>query len=1273
MATNNNNPITEGQLFSNFRIPLTNNRLVPGVLASYGVNDRRALGRLLRSRVTGRNNLLALPPGPNRNDILITRQPVNSLRRHQQAIIIQRRMRGVHEASIRRQRAQAVARGQANSQKRKREAERSVALKRARVDAVRPLQRVVRRSLKDHRLKTRAAKMLQRMVRNSQTTSLQFVGTDRRAYQQYGVIEQNFVVNANRFLDDPRELSALIMNRVNDSNTHVTHPMMRIIIQTDNGSYASTKYQRYEDLDYHVGVLCESIWYPGTDGSSVTDVQILYMDTPSGGAMTENPFVDGAPRGLHVILNEDDLCGQRALAISTLTNQQYADYNRGKRSIKKELKAVCDIVGDQRMKLEDFEKYPTRVFILDKDLTEARVTNGIIDDEHPPVYLYFDWVNGHYHLIRNINAFCNNDNAANLSKYKWCDDCVERKLTETFAFHKCKGLKCKQCYTKFATQDDLDKHDDWENRNDWEWLKCHTCNWKMHSEPCYEKHVATCKSKNWRCDECLKWVPKDKWDTHVCGEIVCETCNEAYMPSDNPNLHHACYLSKPKDCERDFVGTLYAYDFEALFQPSTVKVTKDKLKITKAADKHVINLAIVKDVENDDPKYKGLEFKNIEGCVKWMLEQKNATFVAHNARSYDLWLIHNYIINNTNIPHIKQIVFNGAKIMYMQIRSLRWLDSLNHFSCALSELPNTFGFSDTVKKGLYPYKFNTLENESYVGPMPAKHLFEPGRMKVGEAQEFHDWYDDKVKKNYVWNNWTELKNYCIADVDVLRKAIKIYRESGIEMTTLDPWRFVTTAGYCIANYKRNHMPAKSMGVLTPETHAYIKNAFFGGRTNALKLHKEWTEEEVKSGVYGSYMDVQSLYPAVQFDDVIPAGKSMKVDKTTMGDDYEVVLEQLIEQRWDKDWGIGFYRVDIEPPKDLFHPVLPERKNGKLIFDLVEKKDYTATSIELKKALQKGYKVTKWYDAVVYEFARNDLFKSYVAENLKTKVAASGIKKAGDDVEGFIQEHRDRFGFELNRDEMVVNPGLRANAKSFLVNLWGKLGEDPDKTKHEYVKSPKRFYQLVSQNNRGQIKDLDSVTMSSECMRMSFKEGKPEKTSLAKTNLAVAAFVTAHGRLRLYTELEKLGDRVLYYDSDSIIYEHRPNEYNIPKGKYLGEWEDELNGGKIIKFVSLGPKSYSYVQTQIDLEDQSRDNLEVCKNKGFTLNVDNSKAINYNKMKKLLDQEVEQLDTKVLNFKKCADGITSYEQTKTQRFTYNKCHIQPNRCDTLPFGHINCAC
>lgn len=45
------------------------------------------------------------------------------------------------------------------------------------------------------------------------------------------------------------------------------------------------------------------------------------------------------------------------------------------------------------------------------------------------------------------------------------------------------------------------------------------------------------------------------------------------------------------------------------------------------------------------------------------------------------------------------------------------------------------------------------------------------------------------------------------------------------------------------------------------------------------------------------------------------------------------------------------------------------------------------------------------------------------------------------------------------------------------------------------------------------------------------------------NVVLACFTTAHARLHLHETLEKLGERVLYFDTDSIIYQHEQGEFN----------------------------------------------------------------------------------------------------------------------------------
>ena len=62
------------------------------------------------------------------------------------------------------------------------------------------------------------------------------------------------------------------------------------------------------------------------------------------------------------------------------------------------------------------------------------------------------------------------------------------------------------------------------------------------------------------------------------------------------------------------------------------------------------------------------------------------------------------------------------------------------------------------------------------------------------------------------------------------------------------------------------------------------------------------------------------------------------------------------------------------------------------------------------------------------------------------------------------------------------------------------------------------------------------------IQVSFSENENCHFGGLTTNVILAAFVTCHGRLKLYSELSKINNRVLYFDTDSIIYISVPGEY-----------------------------------------------------------------------------------------------------------------------------------
>lgn len=122
-------------------------------------------------------------------------------------------------------------------------------------------------------------------------------------------------------------------------------------------------------------------------------------------------------------------------------------------------------------------------------------------------------------------------------------------------------------------------------------------------------------------------------------------------------------------------------------------------------------------------------------------------------------------------------------------------------------------------------------------------------------------------------------------------------------------------------------------------------------------------------------------------------------------------------------------------------------------------------------------------------------------------------------------------------------------------------------------------------------------------------------TLPTVNVCIAAYTTAQARLKLYSYLEKLNDRALYYDTDSVIFVSREGEWEPPTGEFVGDLTDELEefgpGAYISEFVCGGPKSYLY-----KIPTPNGENI-VCKLKGIRLNYKNAQLLNFEAMKNLI--------------------------------------------------------
>ena len=104
-------------------------------------------------------------------------------------------------------------------------------------------------------------------------------------------------------------------------------------------------------------------------------------------------------------------------------------------------------------------------------------------------------------------------------------------------------------------------------------------------------------------------------------------------------------------------------------------------------------------------------------------------------------------------------------------------------------------------------------------------------------------------------------------------------------------------------------------------------------------------------------------------------------------------------------------------------------------------------------------------------------------------------------------------------------------------------------------------------------------------------------------------------MKLYTYLEKLDLRVLYFDTDSCIFAcNESDDYTPHIGSLLGDMTNELDPNVYIdSFLSGGPKFDAYRA----IDSMTGITHECCKVRGISLNYDNSLKINFDSIKNLI--------------------------------------------------------
>ena len=524
--------------------------------------------------------------------------------------------------------------------------------------------------------------------------------------------------------------------------------------------------------------------------------------------------------------------------------------------------------------------------------------------------------------------------------------------------------------------------------------------------------------------------------------------------------------------------------------------------------------------------------------------------------------------------------------------------------------------------------------------------------------EFHGCYWHGCMKCYSNTTWNSTKNFTMGYINRchLERIVKL-RKSMSECNFVEIWE-------CEYDKECTSNIGLQTHVRLNPIHEPLKprDSLFGGRTNAFKLHYACKgDEKIK------YYDITSLYPAVQKQEQYPIGHPEIIinPDTTNIDNY-----------------FGLVKCSVLPPRRLYAPVLPARINKKLVFTLCAKcandrdnickhpeRDRiitgTWTTVEVNKALEKGYLIKRIYEIWHWK-EKGDLFSGYVNACMKEKQEASGFPHdcvTEEQKHQYIADYFEHEGIKLDYNNIKKNTGARQTAKMKANSQWGYMAMNTNKTKHKFVKTAAHLQQMLSDDQY--IVHNIIPCNNDEVMQVYYTVNNQMHTGGVNTNVCVASFVTSYGRLRLYNEIDKLGDRVLYFDTDSIIFVSRPGQYEPKLGNFLGQFTNEIepkDGEYIIEFVSAGPKNYAF---------KLNTGVTKCTVKGINLNHVASLTINYESIKHIVcGDHTSKLLVKQLKFKRDNKKwiLSTSEDDKSYGFVYDKRILKKTDLTTLPYGY-----
>lgn len=445
------------------------------------------------------------------------------------------------------------------------------------------------------------------------------------------------------------------------------------------------------------------------------------------------------------------------------------------------------------MQLSPYCDHPLVVFSAKSHMTPIYRCN--LRASRPPLYLLLD-KKGHYGIISSINSFLGKTGV-------FCPQC-EKFFTGQSTRHTCDLRLCKQCKTRCPHNQEqcssLDAVD---------YLVCNVCRRGFKGQECFDAHLIRGKSPLLpgtrtvcesfvACRKCRRdlqaknGIPtgRNAYDKteHQCFTYKCRTCGQIVKKG------HQCFIrrlnhtvGKAKERYVDARGSFYFFDMETCVE------TDDET----GKRYFEVNVVCCMD-ETGRVKKRFVNTMALHLFMEWIFLRPNTcfygrdsryTFVSHNGSRFDMmFVLQWFCVNMTNCQ--PSVIFNHRSPMEIRLGNVYFIDSCLFIKSPLSALPKQFGLDD-VSKGDFPHEFNVKENYGYRGNLPAPEFYGTRFMHPAKYDKFMEWWreeDAAIRggRKPPWEFHRQIVDYCMRDVDVLRRSWTAFSESMFQITGLIP-------------------------------------------------------------------------------------------------------------------------------------------------------------------------------------------------------------------------------------------------------------------------------------------------------------------------------------------------------------------------------------------------------------------------------------------------------------------------------------------------------